>query len=74
MLLAKAGAKSAAGDELRTLLARGSLKSTLKVQVFLRNQGYTDVTINGRYDEPTKRALDACLLDKACAPGVGQAI
>jgi tetratricopeptide (TPR) repeat protein len=74
MLLAKAGAKSAAGDELRTLLTRGNLKSTLKVQVFLRNQGYTDVTINGRYDEPTKRALDACLLDKACAPGVGQAI
>jgi len=74
MLLAKAGAKSEAGEELRSVLARGNLKSTLKVQVFLRNQGYTEVTINGRYDEPTKRALNACLLDKACAPGVGQAI
>lgn len=72
MLLAKDGRN--AGDELRSVLARGSLKPTLKVQVFLRNQGYTDVTINGRYDGPTKRALDACLLDKACAPGVGQAI
>jgi tetratricopeptide (TPR) repeat protein len=72
MLLTKAGAS--AGDELRSVLARGSLKPTLKVQVFLRNQGYTDVTINGKYDGPTKRALEACLLDKACAPGVGQAI
>ena len=74
MLLAKAGAKFDAGEELRSVLARGSLKPTLKVQVFLRNQGYTDVIINGQYDGPTKRALDACLTDKACAPGVGQAI
>jgi tetratricopeptide (TPR) repeat protein len=72
MLLAKDGRN--AGDELRTVLARGSLKPTLKVQVFLRNQGYDEVTINGKYDDATKRALDACLLDKSCAPGVGQAI
>jgi tetratricopeptide (TPR) repeat protein len=74
MLLAKAGSTPSAGEELRSVLARGSLKPILKVQVFLRSQGYTDVTINGRYDGATKRALDACLLDKACAPGVGQAI
>ena len=74
MLLAKAGAKSSAGEELRSVLARGSLKPTLKIQVFLRNQGYLDVTINGKYDASTKRALDECLQDKACAPIVGQAI
>lgn len=74
MLLAKAGSTPAAGEELRSVLARGSLKPILKIQVFLRGQGYTDVAINGRYDDATKRALDACLLDKACAPGVGQAI
>jgi tetratricopeptide (TPR) repeat protein len=74
MLLAKAGAKSSAGEELRSVLARGSLKPTLKIQVFLRNQGYLDVTINGKYDSSTKRALDECLQDKACAPIVGQAI
>ena len=50
MLLAKAGATSEAGEELRSLLARGSLKPTLKIQVFLRNQGYEDVTINGRLE------------------------
>lgn len=72
MLLAKDGRN--AGDELRSVLERGSLKPTLKVQVFLRNQGYDEVTINGKYDDATKRALDACLLDKECAPGIGQAI
>jgi len=72
MLLAKDGHN--AGVELRSVLARGSLKPTLKVQVFLRNQGYDEVTINGKYDDATKRALDACLLDKECAPGIGQAI
>jgi tetratricopeptide (TPR) repeat protein len=74
MLLAKVGAKSEAGEELRSVLGRGSLKPILKVQVFLRNQGYSEVTINGRYDEPTKRALEECLQDKTCAPIVGQAI
>ena len=72
MLLAKDGRN--AGDELRSVLQRGGLKPTLKVQVFLRNQGYDEVTINGKYDDATKRALDACLLDKECAPGIGQAI
>lgn len=72
MLLAKDGRN--AGDELRSVLARGGLKPTLKVQVFLRNQGYDEVTVNGKYDGATKRALEACLLDKECAPGIGQAI
>jgi tetratricopeptide (TPR) repeat protein len=74
MLLVKAGAKSEAGEELLSLLARGNLKPTLKIQVFLRNQGYEEVTINGKYDAATKHALDACLLDKTCAPIIGQAI
>jgi tetratricopeptide (TPR) repeat protein len=74
MMLARSGSKIEAGSELRNILARGNLKSILKVQVFLRNQGYDDVAINGKYDELTSRALDACLLDDKCAPGVGQAI
>ena len=74
MLLAKAGAKSSAGEELRSVLAGGSLKPTLRIQVFLRNQGYLEVKINGKYDAPTKHALEECLQDKSCAPIVGQAI
>ncbi len=74
MMLARSGSKVEAGSELRNILARGNLKPILKVQVFLRNQGYDDVAINGKYDELTSRALDACLLDDKCAPGVGQAI
>jgi tetratricopeptide (TPR) repeat protein len=74
ILLARSGEKSGAGDQLRSVLARGNLKSILKVQVFLRNQGYDEVAINGKYDELTSRALDACLLDEKCAIGVVQAI
>ncbi len=73
-LLAKAGAKEPLGDDLYYKLEHGSLKSRLKVQVFLRNQGYARVTINGRYDDATKEAVDACLQDKSCAPGIGRAI
>ncbi len=72
MVLAKDGKNGI--YELQSVLARGSLKPTLKVQVFLRNQGYDEVIINGRYDDATKHALEACLSDKECAPGIGQAI
>jgi tetratricopeptide (TPR) repeat protein len=74
MLMAQSGAKSEAADALHNILEHGSLRPVLKVQVFLRNQGYNDVKINGHYDDATKHALDTCLQDKACAPGVGRAI
>jgi tetratricopeptide (TPR) repeat protein len=73
-LLAMSGAKAELGTDLQRMLENGSLKSRLKVQLFLKNQGYSRVTINGRYDDATKDALEACLQDKACAPGVGRAI
>jgi tetratricopeptide (TPR) repeat protein len=72
--LAKAGKKENASDDLRYTIEHGSLQSRLKLQVFLKNQGYSRVIINGRYDDATKDALDACLQDEACAPGVGRAI
>ena len=74
MLMAQSGSKVDASKDLQAILERGSLRPILKVQVFLRNQGYADVTINGHYDAATKRALDTCLHDNACAPGVGRAI
>ena len=63
-LLAKSGAKEDLGTDLNRMLETGSLKARLKVQVFLKNQGYAGVTINGTYDEATKRAFDACMQDK----------
>jgi tetratricopeptide (TPR) repeat protein len=73
-VLAKAGKKGMASDDLHFTLEHGSIQSRLKLQVFLRNQGYSNVTINGRYDDATKEALESCLEDKSCAPGVGKAI
>lgn len=74
IMLARTGSKNRAGEELRNVLTRGNLKSILKVQVFLRNQGYDEVVINGSYDDATSNALDSCMQDDQCAPGVGQAI
>jgi tetratricopeptide (TPR) repeat protein len=60
--------------DLRTLMQRGELATTLKVQVFLKNQGYGDVEINGKYDGPTQRALEDCFNSQSCSQSVGQAI
>lgn len=73
-LLAKLGANAASGNELRLMLDRATLKPILQFQVFLRNQGFNEVTINGKYDDATKHALDLCLKKQECKEAAGQAI
>lgn len=74
ILLAKSNADGKAIQNLKTVLARGNLKPILQVQVFLKNQGYRDVEINGVFDEKTKAGLEACALDKKCVNIIGQKI
>lgn len=73
-LLLKTSARADHATELKSLLARGELKAILNVQVFLRNQGFYTVTINGKYDDATKMALDACLSKSTCKEIIGQSI
>lgn len=61
-------------SELASLLREGDLKTKLRVQVFLRNQGYDYVEINGREDDATQRALAECMSDEKCRAIAGEAI
>lgn len=72
ILLAKSNTDGTAIENLRTVLARGALKPILQVQVFLKNQGYKEIDINGIYDEKTKAGLAACALDIKCTQIIGQ--
>jgi tetratricopeptide (TPR) repeat protein len=74
ILLSRSDEKAEATLDLRALLERGDLKATLKTQVFLRNQGYDEVSINGAYDASTQRALDDCLSRDNCKRAAGRAI
>jgi tetratricopeptide (TPR) repeat protein len=74
ILLTKTSSRQSAVSDLRAALQQGDVRPTIKVQLFLRNQGYNDVGINGKYDAATKRALDDCFERPSCIQVIGQAI
>jgi tetratricopeptide (TPR) repeat protein len=72
--LIKAGKAGLASNRILEMLNEGKLKSILQIQVFLNNQGYKGVEINGKIDDATRTALNACLNDRDCSKAAGQAI
>lgn len=73
MLRASAGDATAARDTFRDLIRSGKLKSILRIQVFLKNNGY-DIDIDGTVSPSLERALEQCLSDSDCSATMGQAI
>jgi tetratricopeptide (TPR) repeat protein len=73
-LLLKANKTESATDGLHEILKSGKIKDVLKIQVFLKNQGYDGFEINGLFDDATIDSLKACLKDKNCSKAAGQAI
>ncbi len=74
IVLVKAGRANEAREEFDALLRRGDLNSVLRIQVFLKNQGYESVMIDGKYNDGTKSAVAQCLKDERCSEGLGQPI
>jgi tetratricopeptide (TPR) repeat protein len=75
---AMARAKTSSGEEavedVWTVLERANLRQILQVQVFLRNNGFDDVNINGKRDEALKNALSKCALESKCKNGLKDTI
>jgi tetratricopeptide (TPR) repeat protein len=72
--LIKAGEANSGGHDVWKEFEHGSLHQILLVQVFLKNSGYKEIEINGKFDEPTREALRLCLAETNCAGHVGQPI
>jgi hypothetical protein len=43
-----------------------SLKNTLRLQVFLRNNGFDAVPIDGKFEVSTREAIEKCLKLESC--------
>ena len=65
---------SAAGTAFRDLLRSGKLQSILRVQVFLNNRGFDDVTIDGKPSAALEKALERCLSNSECRESMGRSI
>jgi tetratricopeptide (TPR) repeat protein len=74
VLRVSGGNSEAARDNFRDLIRSGKLQSILRVQVFLNNQGFDDVPIDGKATAALERALDRCLADADCTVNMGRSI
>ena len=74
LALRNSGSDAEANDRFAAVLEGGTLQEVLRLQVFLRNRGYSDVTINGTPDAQTRNAVDACLRELSCTSSAGGAL
>ena len=74
LALRNSGHDAEADDRFAAVLDGGTLQEILRLQVFLRNRGYSDVAINGKPDAHTRTAVDACLRELSCTSSAGGAL
>ncbi len=74
MLLARLGHREKALQDLDAIVREGDRRAILRLQVYLRNNGFPDVPIDGKRTNGFDDAIVACFLDKACGRGVASPI
>lgn len=74
LLAVKAGHDASQTADIAARIEHGDLHQILVVQVFLKNNGFDRVDINGTYDDVTRGALKQCVADAKCAAGLGKQI
>jgi tetratricopeptide (TPR) repeat protein len=62
----KAGEQATARSQFQNLLQQSTKRTVLKIQVFLRNNGFSNVKINGQVDDELAAAIDKCTMSPKC--------
>jgi tetratricopeptide (TPR) repeat protein len=63
-----------AADDMIRAVGQGGKSSILRAQIFLRANGFPNVTLDGKDSASLRRALSACFGLNACFQGIMQAI
>jgi len=74
MLMQRLGRVDDARKTIGEAMQGADLRTRLRTQVFLRNNGHADVQINGEYDSTTRDALQACLSTADCGAAFSRSI
>jgi tetratricopeptide (TPR) repeat protein len=70
----KTGKRAEAEADFDKAMRNGDLRTVLRLQVYLRNQGYEEVEINGVAGPDLLKSIAACLTAEPCKAGFGQPI
>ena len=73
-MFAKAGMGSKASRAFDDILITGDFKKILKVQLFLRNNGFDDVLMNGKDSTDLRSAISACVARSNCFATMRQSL
>ncbi|WP_119389473.1 tetratricopeptide repeat protein [Taklimakanibacter lacteus] len=74
ILYQRTGKSREAEEDIGRALRSGDRRTVLRMQVYLRNQGYTEVTINGVADPGLMKLISACFATPKCSDGLGSPI
>lgn len=70
LLLARSQRADEAAADLGDLISRGGKPFILKLQLYLRRNGFPEMPIDGRESQGFRSALDACLRQAQCGQGI----
>jgi tetratricopeptide (TPR) repeat protein len=74
ILYQRTGKSQQAEDDLRRALNGGDRRIVLRMQVYLRNQGFQEIKIDGVIDPGLMKVISACLATAQCSEGLGNPI
>lgn len=74
MALVRLGRHAEAMQDIATVTNLGGQQTMLRMQVYLRNNGFPDVPLNGKRSELFDDAMKACFVNQACGRGIAERI
>src|SRR5712671_166468 len=72
--LVRLGRAHEAMMDIDTITKLGGARSILKMQVYLRSNGFPDIPIDGRRTQLFEDAIKACFINQACGRGIAEHI
>ncbi|WP_426530770.1 tetratricopeptide repeat protein [Bradyrhizobium sp. McL0615] len=70
LLLAQLGKREDSSRDIEVLMLSGGKQAILRVQLYLRRNGFPEVRIDGERDTDFDNTLRNCVLDRACGRGI----
>jgi tetratricopeptide (TPR) repeat protein len=74
MALVRLGRHADGMQDVATVTLLGGQKAILRMQIYLRSNGFPDVPLNGKRSDLFDDAMKACFIDQACGRGIAERI
>lgn len=70
ILLVSLHREAEANMDLDAIVTAGGKRSLLRMQIYLRRNGFSDLPLDGERTQAFKSALESCFINKACGRGL----